>query len=285
MAGTTWGEYADEAIKKGVGFGPHPEGAFNMRVESAEVKPAKNNKKAVLARMVTIDGPAEGKSLLNNMTPYKNDGDENGYFMQELAALGFGKLENPQFWAQLEALDHEQGMAYISQAIVGATATVIVNRRLYNKEQKDNVKRMVPLGAEAATTTLAPEIPGPVTQPQIPAVGVPAAPGAPAVPTASAPVAAAPTPVVVNVAPAAPAVPVAAAPAPTPVAAAPTATPVVAQPVAPAAAPVAVPVADAPVEAPTAAVPTAAVPAQPVAAVPVAAEVPVLADPPEGSPF
>lgn len=269
MAGTTWGDYATEAAKKGVSFGPHPVGTFNMRVESAEVKPAKNDRKAILARMVTIDGPAEGQSLLNNMTPYKNDGDENGFFLQELAALGFGKETNPQFWAQLEQMTHEQGMAYISQAIVGTTATVIVSHRLYNKETKDNVKRMVPIGTEAATMVLEPEIPGAGITPQIPVAGVPAAPGPVAAPTAPAvPVAAAPLVAVPPVA----AAPVAAAPAPAPV------------PVAPAAAPVAVPVAPVTAPAPEA-VPTAAVPVQPVAAVPVAAVVAELPEAPEGAPF
>ncbi len=271
MAGTTWGDYAEEASKAGGSFGPHPVGTFNMRVESAEVKSAKNEKKAILARLVTIDGPAQGTSLLNNMTPFKNNGEANGFFMQELAALGFGKETNPEFWSALDAMTHEQGVSYISQAIVGASATVVVNHRKYQDTMKDNVKRMMPLGTEPATQVLEPEI----VQPTLPGA-VPAVPGvanpiaaAPAVaPVAAAPVAAAPAPAP---APVATAPPVAAAPAPV-------AAPVVAAP------PAAVPVAE-PAEASTAVVVETVVdvPAAPVATTVVAPVAPV--ERPEGAPF
>lgn len=240
MPGTTWGEYAEEASKAGGGFSPHPKGIFNMRVDSAEVKPAKNEKKAVLARMVTIDGPAAGESLLNNMTPFKNNGEPNGFFMTELTAMGFGKKDNPEFWAALDPLTHEQGVAYIAQAIVGAMATVTVNWRKYQDEWKDNVKSMVPLGTKAATITLEAE----VVQPTLPgAAAIPGVASPAVVPGPAAAPAVAPGPVAV------PAVVPVATPAPSPVAAVPAVTPVTPVEAAPAetsdvpAAPVTAPVA------------------------------------------
>lgn len=279
MPGTTWGEYAEEASKAGGGFGPHPVGTFNMRVESAEVKPAKNDRKAVLARMITIDGPAAGKSLLNNMSPYKNDGDANGYFMQELAALGFGRETNPQFWQAMDGLTHEQGVAYVASAIVGATATVTVTHRKYQDNMTDNVKGMVPIGTKEVTTVLEPEIVQPTLPGAAPVPGVanPVTPVPGTPPVAVAPVAA-PSPVPVATPPVA-SVPTA---VPTPVAA--PATPAAAPPVAPAEAPVAA----APEVAEVA--PATDVPAAPVATpvavavTPVAAPVPPVARP-EGAPF
>ncbi len=267
MATTTWSEYAEEAEKASGGFGKHPMGLFNMRVDTADTKPAQNDKRAILARMVTIDGPAEGKSLLNNMTPFKNNGEPNGYFMQELSALGFGRENNPQFWVALDAMTHEQGMTYIAQAIIGATAIVTVNERKYQQEMRDNVKSMDPIGSKVVTAVLEPEI----VQPTLP--GAAAIPGvaSPITVNVAGPPIVAPTPAVLA--------PVAAGPgaAPVPVAAAPVAVP----PVAAAPAPVAQPVV---VES------VVAVPAEPVADVPapvvtpVAAAVPAIQRPP-GAPF
>ncbi len=289
MAQIDWGAFAEEAEKQG-GFAPLPIGIYNIKVDTAEVKTAKNEHFSLLTRLVVTDGPLVNKSILNNMTPFKNDGGENGFFTQALAALGFGRETNPGFWQQLQSItDEEQPMLWISQSILGAEATIEVTHRIFNNENRDNVKKMVPKGSKVAS--------GPSTGAGVPPVvgGVPQAPAPP--PVAAAPPEAVPT-TVVNVAP----VPAAVTAAPSPLPTAPPAT---------APAPVAVPAAveavteleaggddtskpAAPAEAASA--PPASTPAQPapvapvVAVVPdVAADVPVVPDVPpvlpEGTPF
>ena len=184
------------------------------------------------------------------MSPFKNDGDPNGFFTSQLAALGFGRQTNVAFWQQLEAMPtEEQGMAFVANSILGCEATITVNQRKVGETIRDNVQKMTPKGAA------------------IGGGGLPA-PGAVPAAAAPAPVAAAPAPV-------------AAAPAPVPAAApAPVAAPVAAAP-----APVAQEIAPAPVAAapaPVAAAPAAAAapaPVAPPAAAPVAPVVPTVTDP------
>jgi hypothetical protein len=256
MAQIDWGKYADEAEKQG-GFAPLAVGTYNIKVDSADVKPAKNEHFAILTRLVVTDGPLINKSILNNMSPFKNDGDENGFFGQALAAFGFGRETNPGFWQQLQTMtDENQAMLWIAQSILGAEATIEVTHREYNREMRDNVRKMVPKGSMVAS--------GPAAGAGVPGVpaAVPGVPQAPAVAAPVAPVAAAPAPLV-SVPTAAPVpvveAPVAAQPAavvapvaqPVPVAAAvpEVAAQPVAQPAAVAAVPAAVPEVTAPVPA------------------------------------
>jgi hypothetical protein len=281
-----WAEYAEKSEKEG-GFTPLPVGVYNIKVDTADVKPAKNEHFGILTRLVVTDGPLVSRSILNNMTLYKNDGDINGYFNVSLAALGFGTETNPAFWTQLQQLpDEQQAMQFIASSILNAEATIEVTNRVHAGINRDNVKKMVPKGAIAAAGGLPPGMPLPggaapgVVPVAAPPGTVPVLPGA--VPLGgAAPVPLGGQPIVPAVVPVAPGVPGVAAPVTVnvaaPAAAAPAAVaPVVAEPVAPVAAPVAAaPVAVAPM-------PTPATPA-PVAA-PIVAEAPVAVAPVEAVP-
>lgn len=283
MAQIDWGAYADEAEKHG-GFAPLAIGTYNIKVETADVKPAKGDHYAILTRLVVTDGPLVGKSILNNMSPYKNDGDENGFFTQHMAALGFGREANPAFWQQLQTMtDENQAMLWIAQSILGAEATIEVTHRPYNNEMRDNVKKMVPKGSMiAAGPSAGAGVPG--LPPTLPVAGVPPVGAVPTAPVAAAPPVAAPVaaqPVAPAAAVAAPAAQPAPAAAPVPVVEAPPVVPLPeaqpvpeAAPVAPVAVPAAVPEPVAPV--------AAAVPAV-TAPVPTAAPVAVVL--PEDGPF
>jgi hypothetical protein len=266
MAQIDWGAYAEEAEKQG-GFAPLAIGTYNNKVDSADVKPAKNDHYAILTRLVVTDGPLANKSILNNMTPWQNDGSENGFFTQALSALGYGQETNPGFWQQLQTMgDEHQAMLWIAQTILGGEATIEVTHRPYNNEMKDNVKKMVPKGSMVASGPAAGAgVPG--QAPVLPGVPPPPVAASAALPPVAQPAA---TPVV-SVAPvaAAPVVeaPVAAEPAVAAAVAAPAAQPVpvaaavpaqAAQPVAQPAAAVAVPAAVPEVTAPVPAVMPAA---------------------------
>ena len=210
MGQMNWGDYADEAAKSG-GFEPLPTGTYNVRVETADLKEGKNEHKQLLTKLIVIDGPLAGRSILNNMSPFKNDGDTNGFFTSQLAAMGFGRQTNQPFWQQLEAMPtEEQGMQFIANSILGAQVTIETNQRTHGGVLRDNVKGMKPIGAAVSAVPAAGAIPGAI--PAAPVAAAPAPVAAAPVPQAiaPAPVAAAPAPVAA--APAAPA-PVAAAPA------------------------------------------------------------------------
>lgn len=146
MAQMTWGEYSKEVEKTG-GFTLLPVGPHNVRVDTATVKAGKSGSNQILARLVVTDGPSMGGSILNNMAPFKNNGDPNGFFLQGLAALGLGRGDNPEFWAQLDAMDVDQSIQVIADNMVGREATITVSHDMYNGTMRDNVKKMVPKGA------------------------------------------------------------------------------------------------------------------------------------------
>lgn len=247
MAEVNWNQMAEQAAKDNT-FEPLPIGNYNVYVESATVD-SNNGKVRIKTKLKVLDGPLAGKSILNTMSPLKNDGDPNQVFFAQMSGFGFPK-EAP-VWLTLPA-DLAQSCAILAGELINKQAAIIVNHRPYANEMRDNVQRVSPIG----TAMPAPNVGAPAAVVAAPATVVPAAPMAPPIK------AAVPTP---PVAPEAPA-----AVAPTPVAP----EPVADAPSAPAApeAPEAPPVESPPVEAPVpAAEPVVqAPPVSPAAAVPVA---------------
>jgi len=229
MAQTTFGQLQEEAAKL-PGYAPHPEGIFTMKVSNTEVKRGSNGQSQILARMETVDpGPDQGKTLLNNMSPRKNDGDPNPVFFRMLGALGFGP-DNPAL-AQAANMDEDQAVAFLAGQILGAQAVVEVTHREWQNVARDNVKNMFPVGTKVATgrknsgpvVAGAPAVAGVPTVPTPPLPPAPAqsvAPAPPVQPQAVQPVAPAPAPTpapvaVVQAAPVAPVPAQEATPAPT----------------------------------------------------------------------
>lgn len=225
MANMNWDQMREEAEKNG-GFAPHPIGTFRFKVTEASLKKGSTGNGQILTRLENQEaGPLNGKNVLNNMSPLKNDGTPNGMFFQQLGALGF-QNDSPLF-AQLSNMSEEQGLAYIATNLLGKEAVCEITHREWGGATRDNVKSMKPVGAAAATGGVPAAAPAPV----VASAGLPPVPAAP-VAVAPAPVVAAPAPAVIPVAPAPvaapvpqavvepePVVPVPVAPAPVPVAA------------------------------------------------------------------
>lgn len=241
MAQMNWGDYAKEAAKAPE-YSLLPIGPHNIRVDTTNVKPGKSGHNQILARLVVTDGPSMGGSILNTMAPFKNNGDPNGFFFQSLSALGLGRTEAAEWWAQLDLMDVDESLQTIAEAMVGREATITVDHSPYNNIMRDNVKKMTPKGAPMAGLG----VPGAVPHGGPPAVAIPNQPLVPAVAApVAAPAAAVPVAPAVQAPVVAPAVAAPAALAPPPVAAVEQPAPVAAT--APAAPPVAAPPAQAPV--------------------------------------
>jgi hypothetical protein len=165
----------EEAEKTG-GFAPHPIGKFRFKVIEASLKKGSTGNSQILARLENQDpGPLNGKTVLNNMSPLKNDGTVNGVFFQQLGALGFAN-DHP-IWAQVDQMDGDQGIAFIATNIIGAEAVCEITHREWGGEIRDNVKKMSRVDAAFAGV------------PAAPVAGIPAAPAvAPVVPAAPVPV-------------------------------------------------------------------------------------------------
>lgn len=207
MANMSWDQMRDEAEKTG-GFAPHPIGKFKFKVIEASLKKGSTGNGQIFARMENVDvGPNQGKTVVNTMSPLKNDGTTNGMFFQQLGALGF-TADHP-LYAALSSMDNDQGLGYIATSIIGAEAMCEITHREWANETRDNIKKMTPVDTGVVVPGAAPvaTAPAPAVVPQPPAA--PAAPAAVPVPVAPAPVPVAPAPVQVPVAPTPEPVPVA----------------------------------------------------------------------------
>lgn len=240
MATTNWQEMADQA--KAFSFEPLPEGPYDVAIETADPV-SSNGKNFIKTRMKVIAGPLTGRTILNNLSPNKNDGDPNPVFFNSMDALGLPA--GAPIWGQLPPDNMAQAMGLLAQQIVGKQVHITVNHRVWQGEMRDNVKRMTAIGAAIPAPSVgapvaavaAPPVQAapvevvaavtPVAMPveQVQPVAQPAAPTTPAAPAAPAPAPA------VAAAPAAPAAVPAAAPAPAPAVAAPAAPPAAAPPV------------------------------------------------------
>lgn len=257
MVEMTFGQMRDEAKKQG--FEPLPIDTYNFKVERADIKPGSGGNSQISTKIVVTDGPLAGRTTLNRLVFYKNDGEVNGMVYRQLKALGIA--DDHPVWAQIDAVGLEQGIGSLAQLIVGAVFVGEITHQVWNGEIRDNVQNMKPYGSGGMVPTGPTGVAGAVPTAPVAPVAAPVAPVPPA-PAPLAPVAPVP-PATVPVQEAAPTQPP--TQQPPPVAAVPAQAPVV-QPVAP------VPME--PVTAEQVAPPTA-----------VPAVVPVPPTPPEEEPF
>lgn len=175
MPEMTWGQMREEAETQG--FTPLPVGTYNAKVDKAEVVDGKKSSQ-IKARFTVLDGPMAGKSTYTRLAPFKNDGDVNGMFYQQVGALGFPK-DSP-VWGQMEQLDFEQGLQFLAQNIMEKPCVIDVDHQNYQGEARDNIKRIKPYG-QGGPVPGGPVSPGAVPQAQPPQPQpAPAAPQAPA---------------------------------------------------------------------------------------------------------
>lgn len=141
MPEMTWGQMREEAEKQG--FTPIPVGTYNAKVDKAEVV-AGNASSQIKARFIVLDGPMAGKSTYTRLAPFKNDGEVNGMFYQQIGALGFPK-DSP-IWQQMEQMDFDQGLQYLAQQILEKPVIMDIDHQKYQGETRDNIKRLKPYG-------------------------------------------------------------------------------------------------------------------------------------------
>ena len=190
MPEKTWGQMREEAEQQG--FTPLPVGTWNAKVDKTEVVSGKSSSQ-IKARFVVLDGVPAGKSTYTRLAPFKNDGDVNGMFYQQIGALGFPKEH--QIWAQMEQMDFESGLQYLAQQILDKPCIIEVDHQPYMGEMRDNIKRIKPYG-QGGPVPGGPVTPGAVPQaaPPQPAAPQPQAPSPVAAPAPAAPAPQAPAP-------------------------------------------------------------------------------------------
>ena len=173
----TWSQMRDAAKQQG--FEPLPIGTYNMRAEQIKIVPGKVGQQFQI-RLVVTDGPIAGRGTINRLAPFKNDGDVNGMFFQQLAALGLPDTD--PIWQQIDQVGLEQGMPLIAQRIDGAMSVVDIDHQNWNGELRDNVKKMRPYQGvpTAGGPGMVPMVPGQNMPYGAPVPGMAPVPQAPA---------------------------------------------------------------------------------------------------------
>lgn len=180
MATFNWGDLkqaADDA-----GFSAVPAGPYNVTVKKAEAKKTGTGKDKINVQFTINTGPMTGKTLFNDFVISPENGTALGFFFRHMKAMGLG----PEYFAS------NPGLEKVAADLVGKSCEVDVGIRLWNEEEKNEIKGVKALGTPQAAGPTVAGVPQPAAQPQPQPVAQPQPQPAPAPQPASAP---APAPV------------------------------------------------------------------------------------------
>lgn len=153
MAEFSWDDLkqaADDA-----GFSVIAAGVYNCTVKTAETKKTGTGKDKIAVRFTINDGPSAGKSVFNDFIISPENGTALGFFFRHMKALGLGS----EYFATKPALSK------VATDLVGKVCQVDVGIRVWNEEERNEVKGVKPLtGVPNAAPTGA--TPQPMAQPQ-----------------------------------------------------------------------------------------------------------------------
>jgi hypothetical protein len=159
VATTTWADLmksADDA-----GFSNTPPGTYDATVFSAEAKTTSNGKDQVVVRFQIVGGPNGGrKTAPRNLVVSPENPNALGFFFRDMRSLGLGN----DFFAK------EPSMQAIAAALVGRPCRIEVGTRVWNNEEREDIKRIMPSAPGGASVPVAPvAMPQPVVpQPVMP---------------------------------------------------------------------------------------------------------------------
>lgn len=178
MDAMNWGQLLQES---GGGFEPVPPNDYDVVVDSASHSETSTKKLMFKVKFKVMNGPYAGRPIWTNFVVSPENPNALGFFFQHMNALGLTKeyfLQNPPPDA-------------IAAALVNRQARISVVHKTYQGSLRNEVKKIVALGAPAVAGQMA----APMVPPAAPAMPTPAPMPAPApVPAAPAPVAVAPAP-------------------------------------------------------------------------------------------
>lgn len=154
MATFSWGDLrqaADEA-----GFTTVPAGPYAVSVKTAEAKKTGTGKDKISVRFTINTGPMSGKSLFNDFVISPENGTALGFFFRHMKAMGLG----PDYFATNPALEK------VAQDLVGRSCEADVGIRLWNEEERNEIKGLKPLGTPSAAAPAGGGVPQPQPTPQ-----------------------------------------------------------------------------------------------------------------------
>lgn len=126
-------------------YTPVPAGVYQAKIYSAEARKTNNGKDMIYAVLSIVGGPYDGRRLFNNFTISPESPAAMKFFFQHMGAFGIDlgffamKPSMPALAAELERR--------------GVVATVEVGMKVWNNEDRNEIKNITALAGAAPAST------------------------------------------------------------------------------------------------------------------------------------
>lgn len=135
------------------GFSNCPPGTYDVRVVAGEAKQTSAGKDMIVVKFEITGGPHGGRKVPNNFVISPENATALGFFFRHMRALGldaayFNQNPSPQ---------------QVASALIGRMCRIEVGTRVWNGEEREDVKKIMPPAAGAAAPVLHPAADAPST--------------------------------------------------------------------------------------------------------------------------
>lgn len=119
------------------GATPCPPGTYDVRVASVETKQTAKGKDMFVIKYEIIGGPHGGRKVFNRMVISPESAPALGFFFREMRAMGLGQ----------DYFANNPTVSQVAADLNGRTCRIEVANELYNNEDRDVVKKIMPPSA------------------------------------------------------------------------------------------------------------------------------------------
>jgi hypothetical protein len=148
------------------GFSNCPPGTYDVRVVEGTAKTTSAGKDMLVVKFEILGGPHGGRKVPNNFVISPENGTALGFFFRHMNAMG---LDSAYF-------SQNPAPQKVAADLVGKTCRIEVGTRVWNGEEREDVKKIMAPSPDAAapspapTPVQAPPVAAPVADPMAPNV-------------------------------------------------------------------------------------------------------------------
>jgi hypothetical protein len=123
------------------GFSNCPPGTYDVRVVAGEAKTTSAGKDMIVVKFEIIGGPHGGRKVPNNFVISPENANALGFFFRHMRAMGLDSA----YFAQ------NPSPQKLAADLVGRTCRIEVGTRVWNGEEREDVKKIMAAEGGAAT--------------------------------------------------------------------------------------------------------------------------------------
>jgi hypothetical protein len=150
------------------GFSNCPPGTYDVRIVEGVAKTTSAGKDMIVVKFEIVGGPHGGRKVPNNFVISPENANALGFFFRHMRAMG---LDGAYF-------SQNPAPQKVAADLVGQTCRIEVGTRVWNGEEREDVKKIMPPlteagpapAAPAVATATTPAAPAPTADPMAPHV-------------------------------------------------------------------------------------------------------------------